>query len=195
MGSMVRQHSLEGLLEVEFLLLPAEGNAWLRDFTHSIAGSAGDGAAAGGGGSSSSSSSSSGDSDSDSSSGSGSGNSGSGSDGAALPMPGPGRAKIRARHTGSLLCLLEVNPRVSSSVCAFDAAGNSPYIDRLVVPYLRYLGLGGMLEPPATEGGSNVARPPASHPAWVYSAPEGAACSYWKQHFHGCTDGLPKGLS
>ena len=63
-------------------------------------------------------------------------------------------------HENDKLFLLEVNPRISSSIVAFDAEGNSPYIDKLLVPYIRKLGVDIRKSPSLSSSDSKVWFPP-----------------------------------
>ena len=75
-------------------------------------------------------------------------------------------------HENDKLFLLEVNPRISSSIVAFDAEGNSPYIDKLLVPYIRKLGVDIRKSPKHSSSSSD---------SKVWFPPELSAESYVKQ--------------
>jgi len=49
--------------------------------------------------------------------------------------------RVRDDHDVETLYFLECNPRISSSVVAFDADGISPYVEKLVIPYLIAVGV------------------------------------------------------
>lgn len=79
-------------------------------------------------------------------------------------------------HENDELFLLEVNPRISSSIVAFDAEGNSPYIDRLLVPYIRKLGVDVRNPAPSKDSSS-------SSSCKVWFPPELSAESYVKEQW------------
>lgn len=70
--------------------------------------------------------------------------------------------------------LLEINPRISTSITGFDNQGFSPYIEKLVVPYLQSFGL--------------LKEEKLSH--WqapcVFCPPEKHAAEFWRQTFRKC---------
>ena len=87
---------------------------------------------------------------------------------------------LRVRGDNRELYLLEVNPRVSSSIVAFDSDGNSPYIDNLLVPYIASLGVS--LSPQHVDK-------PSSPQVDVWFPPELTASSYVESIWCGSSSG------
>lgn len=73
--------------------------------------------------------------------------------------------------SGGQVFLLEINPRISTSITGFDSQGFSPYIEKLVVPYLQNFGLLKDKELSHWQAPS------------VFCPPEKHAAEFWQQTF------------